>query len=99
MKDLFWGNISPTECSVRPGSDYKKASAQICEQIDRLLEILTPEEKEQLEVIDSLRNNMAMMAEEDMFIYGFRLGARMMLDVVGEYSGQFTDVGEKAFNR
>ncbi len=94
LKDLYWGNISPTERSIRPGSDYKKASAQICEQINRLLEILTPEEKAQLEAIDSLRNNMATLAEEDMFIYGFRLGARMMLDVVGEYSGQFTGVGE-----
>ncbi len=92
LKNLFWGNISPTERSVRPGSDYKKASIQICEQIDRLLEILTPEEKERLEAIDSLRNNMAALAEEDMFIYGFRLGARMMLDVMGEYGGQFDEV-------
>ncbi len=92
LKDLYWGNISPTERSIRPGSDYKKASAQICEQINRLLEILTPEEKAQLEAIDSLRNNMATLAEEDMFIYGFRLGARIMLDVVGEYSGQFDEV-------
>ncbi len=92
LKDLFWGNISPTERSIRPGSDYKKAITQIGDQINRLLEILTPEEKEQLEAIDSLRNNMAALAEEDMFIYGFRLGARMMLDVVGEYSGQFDEV-------
>ncbi len=91
LKDLYWGNISPTERSIRPGSDYKKTSAQICEQIDRLLENLTPEEKHQLEAIDCLRNDMAAMAEEDAFIYGFRLGARMVLDVVGDYKGQFIE--------
>ncbi len=91
LKDLYWGNISPTERLIRPGSDYKKASIQICEQINLFLENLTPEGKEQMEAIDTLRNDMATMAEEDAFIYGFRLGARMMLDVVGDYKGQFIE--------
>ncbi len=94
LKDLFWGNISPTERSIRPGSDYKKATIEICKQIDLFLETLTPEEKQRLESIDSLRNDMAAMAEEDAFIYGFRLGARIMLDVVGDYKGQFPGAGE-----
>ena len=34
------------------------------------------------------------MTEEDVFIYGFRMGARMILDVVGDYKGQFYDAGE-----
>jgi len=94
LKELYRGNISPTERSVRPGSDYKKASLEICKQLDLFLENLTPEEKQQWETIDVLRNNLATMAEEDMFIYGFRLGARMILDVVGEYAGEFTETGE-----
>ncbi len=94
LKELYWGNISPTERSVRPGSDYKKASLEICKQLDLFLESLTPEEKQQWEAIDVLRNNLATMAEEDMFIYGFRLGARMMMEVMGDYSGQFADAGE-----
>ncbi len=35
-----------------------------------------------------------LMGEEDAFIYGFRLGARMIMDVVGEYKGQFVEEGE-----
>ncbi len=91
LKDLYWGNISPAERSIRPGSGYKKATIEICEQINLLLETLTPEEKQRLETIDCLRNDMAAMAEEDAFIYGFRLGARMILDVVGDYKGQFVE--------
>jgi len=34
------------------------------------------------------------MLPEDAFIYGFRLGARMMMDVVGEYKGQFIEAGQ-----
>ncbi len=89
LKDLWRGNIAPLERSVRPGSDYKKVSVEICERIDRFLEDLTPEEKKQLEVINDLRNDMTIMTEEDAFIYGFRLGARMMMDVVGDYKGAF----------
>ena len=47
-----------------------------------------------MEVVDRLRTDLAMMTEEDVFIYGFRMGARMILDVVGDYKGQFYDAGE-----
>ena len=30
-----------------------------------------------------------MRVNEDFFLYGFRLGARMILDVIGDYEGQF----------
>ncbi len=94
LKELWRGNISPTERSVRPGSDYKRVSAEICEQLDRFLEALTPEEKKRWEAIHDLQNDMAILGEEDAFIYGFRLGARVMLDVLGDYSGQFTEGGQ-----
>lgn len=91
LKDLWRGNISPTERSVRPGSEYKKASVEICEQIDHFWESLAPDGKKQLEAISNLRNDMALMSEEDAFIYGFRMGARMIMDVVGEYRGPFIE--------
>lgn len=59
-----------------------------------LLEILTPEGKKRWETISELRSDMTLMGEEDAFIYGFRLGARMIMDVVGEYRGQFVEPGE-----
>jgi len=89
LKELWRGNIAPAERFVRPGSDYKKASAKFCEEADRFLETLTPEEKKQWEAICDLRSDMTLLAEEDAFVIGFRLGARIMLDVVGAYQGQF----------
>ncbi len=94
LKELWRGNIAPVERYVRPGSDYKKVSVEICKQIDSFLETLTPEEKKQWEEICDLRSDMAIMAEEDAFISGFRLGARIIMEVVGEYKGQFTGSGE-----
>ena len=54
-----------------------------------LAALLSPEVKERMEDINDQKYNLSMMAEEDVFIYGFRLGARMMLDVIGNYEGQF----------
>lgn len=94
LKELWRGNIAPVERYVRPESDYKKASVEICKQIDCFLETLTPEGKKQWEEICDLRNDMTIMAEEDAFVSGFRLGARIIMEVVGEYKGQFTGSGE-----
>ncbi len=94
LKELWRGNIAPVERYVRPGSDYKKASVEICKRIDRFLEVLTPEERKQWEEICDMRSDMSLLAEEDAFISGFRLGAKMIMDVVGEYKGQFIASGE-----
>ena len=35
-----------------------------------------------------------MRVNEDLFLYGFRLGARMILDIIGDYEGQFCSPDE-----
>lgn len=88
--DKLWrGEITPSERLVRSGSDYQKASSQRNAEMKRLLDLLTPEAKEQLETVETLRYDMTILSEEDVFIYGFQLGARIMLDVMGTHQGQF----------
>lgn len=88
--DKLWrGEITPSERLVRSGSDYQKASSQRNAEMKRLLELLSPEAKEQLEVVETLKHDMTMLSEEDVFICGFQLGARIMLDVMGTHQGQF----------
>ena len=88
--DKLWrGEITPCERLVRSGSDYQKASSQRNAEMKRLQELLSPEAKEQLEVVETLKYDMTMLSEEDVFIYGFQLGARIMLDVMGTHQGQF----------
>ena len=40
------------------------------------------------------KHDMNLLSEEDIFIYGFRMGARMILDVVGDHKGQFYEIGD-----
>ena len=96
LRDLWRGEISPTDRRVRQGSEYQQRAAEARKQIAEFTAILSPEAKERMEDINDQKHSMAMLAEEDVFIYGFRLGARMMLDVMGDYEGQFcspTDAG------
>ena len=89
LRELWRGEISPTDRRVRQGSEYQQRAAEVRKQIVEFAATLSPEAKEQMETINDLNHDLSMMAEEDVFIYGFRLGARMMLDVMGSYEGQF----------
>ena len=94
LQELWRGNITPSERFVRSGSEYKKIAGKLSDEMDRLMEAISPEARKQLENIGNLRADMAVLSNEDIFIYAFRLGARLMLDVLGDYKGQFYSPGE-----
>ena len=94
LQELWRGNITPSERFVRSGSEYKKIAGKLSDEMDRLMEAISPEARKQLENIGNLRADMTVLANEDYFIYGFRLGARLILDIVGDYQGQFYSPGE-----
>lgn len=89
LRELWRGEISPTDRRVRQGSEYQQRAAEVRKQMMEFAAILSPEDKKRMEAINDLKHGLSMMEEEDFFIYGFRLGARMMLDVMGSYEGQF----------
>lgn len=94
LQELWRGNITPSERFIRAGSEYKKIAGKLSDEMDRLMEAISPEARKQLENIGNLRADMTVLANEDYFIYGFRLGARLILDIVGDYQGQFYSPGE-----
>ena len=89
LRDLWRGEISPTDRRVRQGSEYQQRAAEVRKQMMEFAQVLSPEDKKRMEAINDEKHSLSMMEEEDVFIYGFRLGARMMLDVIGDYEGQF----------
>lgn len=97
LQELWRGNITPSERFVRSGSEYKKIAGKLSDEMDemdRLMEMISPEAKVQKEIVDNLQTDLTMLSNEDIFIYAFRMGARLMLDVLGEYKGQFYSPGE-----
>ena len=89
LRELWRGDISPTDRRVRQGSEYQQTAKEVREKMGEFLEMLSPEARERLEAINDLKSDLSVMANEDYFLYGFRLGARMILDIIGDYEGQF----------
>ena len=94
LQELWRGNITPAERFVRSGSEYKALAGKVSDEIDKLTKMISPEAKVQKESVDNLQTDLTMLSNEDIFIYAFRMGARLMLDVLGEYKGQFYSPGE-----
>ena len=94
LEQLWRGNIAPSERYIRSNSEYKKASVAFCDAAEKMEKELTAEGKQLWREVANLQSDMNVLAEEDIFIYGFRMGARMILDVVGDYKGQFYEVSE-----
>ena len=94
LEQLWRGNIAPSERYIRSNSEYKKVSQVFCDTAEKMEKELTAEGKQLWREVENLRSDMTMLAEEDIFIYGFRMGARMILDVIGDYKGQFYEVSE-----
>lgn len=89
LNDLWYGNITPSERYIRSGSEYQTLSDELSVKLTAFVKELSHDSREQYEIIEKLRAKLNFISEGDSFILGFRLGARMILDVIGEYDGQF----------
>lgn len=95
LNKLWRDGLTPGERYVVPGSEYQKAAKRFYTAWERFVETLPAETKSQLESVGNQYHDMASLEQEDIFICGFRLGAKLMLDVLGDYRGQFYAAGEE----
>ena len=82
IQDLYYGRISPYEMSISTAPEYQKLKALADRNEDLLRESLSDEQKELLEKLTESITDISSISERDMFIAGFRLGMRLMIDVM-----------------
>ena len=58
LRDLWRGEISPTDRRVRQGSEYQQRAAEARRQITEFAAMLSPEGKEQMETINDLNHDL-----------------------------------------
>ena len=84
LEEFWYGNIEPTEYDTCPCSEYKEALQLISRNDDKLQATMTDTQKELFSrYADSVRE-FQDMAECLLFQNSFRLGARMMHEVMEE---------------
>ena len=84
LEDLYYGNIAPHEHSFKRGSEYSKVLENVVQYQDDLMSTLTEQQKETLEKLKDCESELYSMNELEAFISGFKLAARIMIEVMDE---------------
>ena len=82
LEELFYGNICPnTDCRSND-KEVKELMGYIADHHDNLNKTLSDKQKELLEKFDDCYGELTDINEREIFIYAFRLGARVAIEVL-----------------
>ena len=82
LEELFYGNVCPnTDCRSQE-KESKELIGYLADHHDALLKELTDKQKEILEKFDDCYNELTDINEREIFVYAFRLGARIAIEVL-----------------
>ena len=82
LEELYYGNICPnTDCRSHD-KDTKQLIGYIADHHDNLLATLNEQQKEILEKFYDCYNELTDINEREIFLYAFKFGARIMLQIL-----------------
>lgn len=84
IEELYNGNLDPFEHAVHHPKAEKQLRESIHRNEDSLKSELSETQKETLEKLKENLEDIHRLEEMEMFTEGFRLGARLMLEVMEE---------------
>lgn len=83
LDELFYGNICASEDSWSCTKEVKELSGYIADHHDNLRKSLTDERREILDKLNDCQTELEDIAERAMFSYGFKLGMKIAIEVMG----------------
>ena len=88
LEQLYIGNVRPGERSFKRNSQYSRALNETVKAGDALTESLNEDQKALFEAYMDAQREVNILTDCETFIYGLKLGAKLMLDVLenGEMS-------------
>ena len=84
IEELWHGNIIPQEDSRTNSPDMKELLSYMARHHEDLEKSFTDEQKEIFEKFHDCWSEYASLAEEAIFAYAFKLGGRLMLEILSE---------------
>ncbi len=82
LEELWYGNIRPYESGIHNTPKFKELLGCIAQNSRELDTTLSDEQKKLLEKFMDSHSDFNALSESVIFIYGFRLGAQLMLEVL-----------------
>ena len=93
LEDLYYGNITPNEQRMTPGSEMEKAVARVTSCEKQLMEQLGEAEQETLTKLIRSQHEINSITALENFILGFRLGVKIMAECMDENDGDIRSGG------
>ena len=84
LEELWYGRINPSQRTQPDDKSDSELTEQIVEKENELAALLSDEAKKILEQMTEKQLDLSASNEREAFISGFRLGARIMLEVMDE---------------
>ena len=82
IKELALGNLQPMTRNFKQDSVYAKLLAVVTARQDRLIETMSPEQKELYDAANEATIDLSVENDQDLFVKGFILGAQLMLEIL-----------------
>ena len=82
LEDLYYGNIVPNEKCAKLDDEVKELLKLLNRNEEKLTATLTEVQKETFEKYKDCNREISEICEREIFLNGFRLGARIIIDVV-----------------
>lgn len=93
LEDLYYGNITPNEQRMIPGSEMEKAAARVASCEKQIMEQLGETEQAILTKFVQSQHEINSITATENFILGFRLGVRLMAECMDENDGDIRNGG------
>ena len=90
LEDLYLGDIRPNERFFKRNSQYAKALDEVVKVGDALTASLNEEEKKLFEDFMDAQREVTVLTDCETFCYAFKLGAKIMLDILTD--GQMKEI-------
>ena len=84
LEELWFGNVCPDVMMGKMSEEEKELVKYITAHHEKLNSILSDEEKKVFEKYVDCQEEYSFYSDKEIFIYGFCLGARIMLEVMRE---------------
>ena len=94
LEDLYYGNITPCEQQMAPGSELKRAVDRVTKWEEQLMELLNVEGQQILTRLTRSQQEANSITATENFVLGFRLGVRIMAECIDDNDGNIQTGGE-----
>ena len=85
LEELWYGNISPAIECHKNTQETKELKSYLANHREVLSATLTEKQRETLEKLDDCLEELSAINEREIFIYAFKLGARITLEALTQH--------------